>query len=285
MSIKAENLTYIYMPGTPFEATAVEDVSFEIEQGEFVAIIGHTGSGKSTLIQQLDGLLMPTSGRVTVNGFAVSKDKKALKEIRRRVGMVFQYPEHQLFEETVAKDVAFGPKNQGVSDEETDIRVREALEDMGLVYDEVAELSPFELSGGQKRRVAIAGVLAMNPDIIIFDEPTAGLDPRGREMLFDCIDKVHKKGKTIILVSHSMDDVARLADRVFVMSDKRLIFQGTPKEVFSEKNITLELDVPQLTKLERMLNKTGKFNIPEGIFDADAMAGAILRELGGGNNA
>lgn len=281
MSIKAENLTYIYMKDTPFETVAVDNVSFEIGQGEFVAIIGHTGSGKSTLIQQLNGLLIPTSGKVEVNGYEISAEKKDLKEIRRRVGLVFQYPEYQLFEETVAKDVAFGPLNQGMSAEETEARVREALNDMGLDYEEVKDLSPFELSGGQKRRAAIAGVLAMNPDIIIFDEPTAGLDPRGRDLLFESIEKVRKKGKTIILVSHSMDDVARLADRIFVMSENKMIFQGTPAEVFSNKNVSLQLDVPQLTSLQRKLNDSGLFNIPDGIFEVETMKNAILNELGG----
>lgn len=283
MSIKVENLSYVYMQGTPFETVAVDNVSFEINQGEFVAVIGHTGSGKSTLIQQLNGLLIPTSGRVEVDGYEISASKKNLKEIRSKVGLVFQYPEYQLFEETVAKDVAFGPKNQGVSEEETNIRVKEAITDMGLDYDEVAEMSPFELSGGQKRRVAIAGVLAMNPDIIVFDEPTAGLDPRGRELLFECIEEVRKKGKTIILVSHSMDDVARLADRILVMSEGKLIFQGTPAEVFSEQNVKLELNAPQLALLARKLNKTGKFNIPNGVFDVEGMKNVILKELGGKN--
>ena len=283
MSIKVENLSYVYMRGTPFETVAVDNVSFEINQGEFVAVIGHTGSGKSTLIQQLNGLLIPTSGRVEVDGYEISASKKDLKEIRSKVGLVFQYPEYQLFEETVEMDVAFGPKNQGVSEEETNIRVKEAITDMGLDYDEVAEMSPFELSGGQKRRVAIAGVLAMNPDIIVFDEPTAGLDPIGRELLFECIEEVRKKGKTIILVSHSMDDVARLADRILVMSEGKLIFQGTPAEVFSEQNVKLELNAPQLALLARKLNKTGKFNIPNGVFDVEGMKNVILKELGGKN--
>lgn len=283
MSIKVENLSYIYMKGTPFEAVAVDNVSFEIEDGEFVAIIGHTGSGKSTLIQQLNGLLIPTSGRVLVDGLEISSSKKDLKEIRNRVGLVFQYPEYQLFEETVAKDVAFGPKNRGVSDEETAVLVRNAITDMGLDYDEVAQLSPFELSGGQKRRVAIAGVLAMNPDIIIFDEPTAGLDPLGREMLFESINELHKKGKTIILVSHSMDDVARLADRILVMSGGKLVFSGTPAETFSKKRAELNLDPPQLALLAEKLNCSGKFNIPDDVFDIDGMASVIIRELEGKN--
>ena len=283
MSIKVENLSYIYMQGTPFETLAVDNVSFEIEQGEFIAIIGHTGSGKSTLIQQLNGLLIPTSGRVLVDGFEISASKKDLKEIRSRVGLVFQYPEYQLFEETVAKDVAFGPKNRGIPENEIEALVRDAITDMGLDYDEVAELSPFELSGGQKRRVAIAGVLAMNPDIIIFDEPTAGLDPKGRELLFESINEVRKKGKTIILISHSMDDVARLADRIFVMSEGKLVFTGTPSEVFSEKNAHLKLDPPQLSLLASELNRSGKFHIPDGIFDVDSMTRVIIDELGGKN--
>ncbi len=283
MSIKVENLSYIYMQGTPFETLAVDNVSFEIEQGEFIAIIGHTGSGKSTLIQQLNGLLIPTSGRVLVDGFEISASKKDLKEIRSRVGLVFQYPEYQLFEETVAKDVAFGPKNRSIPENEIEVLVRDAITDMGLDYDEVAELSPFELSGGQKRRVAIAGVLAMNPDIIIFDEPTAGLDPKGRELLFESINKVRKKGKTIILISHSMDDVARLADRIFVMSEGKLVFTGTPSEVFSEKNANLKLDPPQLSLLASELNRSGKFHIPDGIFDVDSMTRVIIDELGGKN--
>ena len=283
MSIKVENLSYIYMQGTPFETLAVDNVSFEIEQGEFIAIIGHTGSGKSTLIQQLNGLLIPTSGRVLVDGFEISSSKKDLKEIRSRVGLVFQYPEYQLFEETVAKDVAFGPKNRGIPENEIEALVRDAITDMGLDYDEVAELSPFELSGGQKRRVAIAGVLAMNPDIIIFDEPTAGLDPKGRELLFESINEVRKKGKTIILISHSMDDVARLADRIFVMSEGKLVFTGTPSEVFSEKNAHLKLDPPQLSLLASELNRSGKFHIPDGIFDVNSMTRVIIDELGGKN--
>lgn len=283
MSIKVENLSYIYMQGTPFETLAVDNVSFEIEQGEFIAIIGHTGSGKSTLIQQLNGLLIPTSGRVLVDGFEISASKKDLKEIRSRVGLVFQYPEYQLFEETVAKDVAFGPKNRGIPENEIEALVRDAITDMGLDYNEVAELSPFELSGGQKRRVAIAGVLAMNPDIIIFDEPTAGLDPKGRELLFESINEVRKKGKTIILISHSMDDVARLADRIFVMSEGKLVFTGTPSEVFSEKNAHLKLDPPQLSLLASELNRSGKFHIPDGIFDVNSMTRVIIDELGGKN--
>ncbi len=280
MSVKAENLTYYYMKGTPFESLAIENISFEIEQGEFVGIIGHTGSGKSTLIQQLDGLLVPTSGKVTVDGFGVNSNKKDLKEIRRRVGIVFQYPEYQLFEETVEKDVAYGPKNLGFDDETVNRRVREAITDMGLDFDEIKDQSPFELSGGQKRRVAIAGVLAMNPEIIIFDEPTAGLDPEGRELLFERIKEIRKKGKTVILVSHSMDDIAKLADRILVLSEGRLVFDGTPGEVFSRTTKIKDLDVPQLTTLSRMLNDSGLFSVSEDIFNIEDMTKAILDALG-----
>lgn len=279
MSIKAENLTYIYMQGTPFESTAVDNVNFEIQQGEFIGIIGHTGSGKSTLIQQLNGLLLPTSGKVRFDSCEITKDKKDLKEIRKKIGIVFQYPEYQLFEETVAKDVAFGPKNLGLDEKEIEKRVIEAITDMGLDYNEIKDMSPFDLSGGQKRRVAIAGVLAMNPDIIIFDEPTAGLDPQGRELLFKRINNVRRKGKTIILVSHSMDDIARLADRIFVMSGGKMIFSGTPAEVFSNEAVTSELNMPQLTLLTKKLNKSGLFHINNGIFETDEMINAIMKEL------
>ncbi len=279
MSIKVNNLTYTYMKDTPFESTAVKDVSFEISNGEFIGIIGHTGSGKSTLIQQLNGLLLPTAGTVTVDGIELGKDKQSLKTIRSKIGIVFQYPEYQLFEETVEKDVAYGPKNMGLSECEIKERVKNAIEDIGLDYDEIKDCSPFGLSGGQKRRVAIAGVLAMNPDIIIFDEPTAGLDPQGRELLFEQIKKIHKKGKTVILVSHNMDDIARMADRIFVMSAGQLVFTGTPKEVFSQKSEEFSLDIPQLEKLARVLNETGKFNLPSGIFEIEEMKNNILKSL------
>lgn len=280
MSIKAENLTYIYMQDTPFESTAIKDVGFEIQDGEFVAVIGHTGSGKSTLIQMLNGLLKPTSGKVFVDGVEVGSSKKELKEVRGKVGIVFQYPEYQLFEETVEKDVAFGPRNQGVSDDEIALRVKDAIEDMGLCYEEIKDMSPFELSGGQKRRVAIAGVLAMNPQIVVFDEPTAGLDPKGRELLFESIEKLKLKGKTIILVSHSMDDVARLADRILVMYNGNLVMSGTPKEVFSEKYKEYGLNLPQVAELAKRLNVTGKFNINDGVFTVEKLVDEILDNMG-----
>lgn len=284
MSIKAENLTYIYMQDTPFESTAIKDVGFEIENGEFVAVIGHTGSGKSTLIQMLNGLLKPTSGKVFVDGVEVGSSKKELKEVRGKVGIVFQYPEYQLFEETVEKDVAFGPHNQGLNDDETAVRVKNAIEDMGLCYEEVKDMSPFELSGGQKRRVAIAGVLAMNPQIIVFDEPTAGLDPKGRELLFESIEKLKHKGKTIILVSHSMDDVARLADRILVMYNGSLVMSGTPKEVFSEKYKEYGLNLPQVAELAKRLNATGDFNIDDDVFTVEKLVDEILINMGDKNN-
>ncbi len=280
MSIKAEELTYVYMKDTPFESTAIKDVGFEIKDGEFVAIIGHTGSGKSTLIQLLNGLLKPTSGKVYVDGVEVGSSKKELKEVRGKVGIVFQYPEYQLFEETVEKDVAFGPKNQGEKAEVIAERVKNALEDMGLCYEEVKDMSPFELSGGQKRRVAIAGVLAMDPQIVIFDEPTAGLDPRGREMLFDSIEKLKNKGKTIILVSHSMDDVARLADRILVMYNGSLVMSGTPREVFSEKYREYGLKLPQVAEIAKKLNSTGMFEIQDGTFTIDKLVEEIMNGMG-----
>lgn len=280
MSIKAEKLTYVYMKDTPFESTAIRDVDFEINDGEFVAIIGHTGSGKSTLIQLLNGLLKPTSGKVYVDGVEVGSSKKELKEVRGKVGIVFQYPEYQLFEETVEKDVAFGPNNQGEKENVVAERVKNAIEDMGLCYEEIKDMSPFELSGGQKRRVAIAGVLAMNPQIVIFDEPTAGLDPKGRELLFDSIEKLKNKGKTIILVSHSMDDVARLADRILVMYNGSLVMSGTPREVFSEKYREYGLRLPQVAEIAKKLNSTGMFDIKDGTFTIDGLVEEIMDGMG-----
>ena len=280
MSIKAEKLTYVYMKDTPFESTAIRDVDFEINDGEFVAIIGHTGSGKSTLIQLLNGLLKPTSGKVYVDGIEVGSSKKELKEVRGKVGIVFQYPEYQLFEETVEKDVAFGPNNQGEKENVVAERVKNAIEDMGLCYEEIKDMSPFELSGGQKRRVAIAGVLAMNPQIVIFDEPTAGLDPKGRELLFDSIEKLKNKGKTIILVSHSMDDVARLADRILVMYNGSLVMSGTPREVFSEKYREYGLRLPQVAEIAKKLNSTGMFDIKDGTFTIDGLVEEIMDGMG-----
>lgn len=285
MSIKVENLTHTYMPGTPFQATAIKNVSFEIQQGEFVGIIGHTGSGKSTLIQHLNGLLKPDSGTVTVDGLTTTGEKSELKQIRRKVGLVFQYPEYQLFEETVEKDVGYGPGNMGFSEEEKARCVREAIEAVGLDYEAIKDQSPFDLSGGQKRRVAIAGILAMNPDIIVFDEPTAGLDPSGRELLFEKISYIQREmNKTVILISHSMDDVARLAHRLLVMEEGQLIFDGTPAEVFANREISRRLDKPQLTSIAEKLNATGKFCIPDGIFEVEAMAKAIADCLKGENN-
>ena len=222
MSIIAKDLNYTYGQGSPFETKALNSVSLEINDGEFVGLIGHTGSGKSTLIQHLNGLLHPTSGQVFVDGVDISEKGMNLKEIRRRVGLVFQYPEHQLFEETVYKDVAFGPKNIGIGSSEIDKTVKWAISEVGLDYDEVKDKSPFELSGGQRRRVAIAGVLSMRPEVMILDEPTAGLDPKGRDEILSEVNKLNKQeGITVILVSHSMEDVAKLADKLIVMNKGR----------------------------------------------------------------
>ena len=234
MSIKLENLTYTYMPGSPFAATAVHDVSFEIGDGEFFALIGHTGSGKTTIAMHLNALLQPASGRVLVDGQDVNANGADRRQVRRKVGMVFQYPEYQLFEETVAKDVAFGPSNLGLTAEEVEERVREAIELVGLDYDKVKNLSPFDLSGGQKRRAAIAGVIAMKPEVLILDEPTAGLNPKAHADILSMVEKIHESEKNIIfLVSHNMDDIARMSDKVLVMDHGKLMMDGTPEEVFS----------------------------------------------------
>ena len=234
MSITVENLTYTYSKGMPNETRALEDVSFQLKTGEFAAVIGHTGSGKSTLMQQLNGLLRPDSGKITVGEVCITDPSTKMTEVRRKVGLVFQYPEYQLFEETVAKDVAFGPKQVGMTGEEMDRVVEESIRLTGLDYEEVKERSPFELSGGQKRRVAIAGVLAMKPEILILDEPTAGLDPSAHRDVLELIRRIHRKERmTILLVSHNMGDIAELADRVLVMNRGKLVMNGTPAEVFS----------------------------------------------------
>ncbi len=260
MSIKIENLTFTYMRGTPFEKKAINNISLEIVNGEFVALIGHTGSGKSTLIQHINGLLKPSEGRIFVDDVNITKKGVKLAQVRKQVGLVFQYPEYQLFEETVEKDIAFGPKNIGLEVDEIKIRVKKAMNIVGLDYDTYKEKSPFELSGGQKRRVAIAGVVAMEPKILILDEPTAGLDPKGRDEILTQIKKLHDEyNMTIILVSHSMEDVAKVAKRIIVMQDGGVILDGTPGNVFKEIDIleNVGLAVPQIAYLVQALKKKG----------------------------
>lgn len=278
MSIKIENLTYVYMPKTPFEKKALDNVSLEIEDGEFLAVIGHTGSGKSTLIQHLNGLLKPASGKIYVDGTDITDKDTKLVDIRKKVGLVFQYPEYQLFEETIAKDIAYGPTNLGLNEDEILRRVKKSMEMVGLDYDEYKDISPFELSGGQKRRVAIAGVIAMEPNVLILDEPTAGLDPAGRDDILEQIKFLHEKyNMTIILVSHSMEDVGKLAEKIIVMNDGHIELQGKPKEVFREID-TLErigLAVPQVTYLMRELKRKG-FNVSEDIFTVEKAKSELL---------
>jgi len=257
--LQVKNLNHVYSAGTPFEHKALDNVSFSVERGEFIGVIGHTGSGKSTLMQHLNGLLQPTSGEILLDGKDIWTDKKTTRQARFRVGLVFQYPEYQLFEETVYKDIAFGPGNMGLSAEEIDRRVREAAGFVGLTEEQL-QVSPFDLSGGQKRRVAIAGVIAMEPEILILDEPTAGLDPVGREEILENIDSYRKaKNATIMMVSHSMNDVARMTDRLLVMCDSRLAMDGTPTEAFTHAQELLDmgLDIPALTRIFLELQKLG----------------------------
>jgi len=259
MSIKINHLTHIYNEGSPYERIALQDINLEINDGEFIGLIGHTGSGKSTLIQHLNALLIPSSGEVLLNGVNIYKDKSKLKVIRQRVGLVFQYPEHQLFEMTVYKDVAYGPGNLGLSKEEIDKRVRNALETVGLNED-TFDKSPFELSGGQRRRAAIAGVLAMEPEVLILDEPTAGLDPKGRDEILDAIKLMHDNRKIIvILVSHSMEDVAKLADRIVVLNNGSVVLTGTPREVFAKVDELekIGLAAPQISYVFSQLASQG----------------------------
>ncbi len=280
--LEAKNLTYIYSVGTPFEHKALDDISFSVERGEFIGIIGHTGSGKSTLMQQLNGLLKPTSGTVLLDGQDIWSDKKLTRQARFRVGLVFQYPEYQLFEETVYKDIAFGPKNMGLSPEEVDRRVREAAGFVGLTEQQL-EVSPFDLSGGQKRRVAIAGVIAMEPEVLILDEPTAGLDPVGRSEILGNIQSYRKaKNATIMMVSHSMEDVARLTDRLLVMNGSKLAMDAPPAQVFThaEELTQMGLNIPQVTQVFLELKKLG-LDV-KNVYTIE-QAAAEIRRLKGGN--
>lgn len=268
--IRTEKLTYTYSQGTPFEKTAVDNVDLHIEEGAFVGIIGHTGSGKSTLIQHLNGLIKPTSGKVYIDGEDIHGKNVKLRDIRFKVGLVFQYPEYQIFEETVSKDIAFGPKNMGLSEEEINTRVREAAAMVG-VGEELLDRSPFELSGGQKRRVAIAGVMAMRPKVLILDEPTAGLDPKGREVILDQIKEYHQRSHTtVLLVSHSMEDVARFAEKILVMNKGKVFCYDTPPNVFTRADeiASIGLSVPQVTKVFGLLRSKG-IDIRQDVYTVD----------------
>lgn len=283
--LEVKNLTYIYSAGTPFEHKALDDISFSVERGEFIGIIGHTGSGKSTLMQQLNGLLKPTSGTVLLDGQDIWSDKKLTRQARFRVGLVFQYPEYQLFEETVYKDIAFGPKNMGLSPEEVDRRVREAAGFVGLTQQQL-EVSPFDLSGGQKRRVAIAGVIAMEPEVLILDEPTAGLDPVGRSEILGNIQSYRKaKNATIMMVSHSMEDVARLTDRLLVMNGSKLAMDAPPAQVFThaEELTQMGLNIPQVTQVFLELKKLG-LDV-KNVYTIDQAAAEIKRLKEGNRHA
>ena len=283
--LQVKNLHHIYSAGTPFEHVALEDVSFSVEKGEFIGVIGHTGSGKSTLIQHLNGLLKPSKGSVLLDGKDIWSDKKITRQSRFRVGLVFQYPEYQLFEETVYKDIAFGPKNMGLKPEEIDRRVREAAGFVGITEEQL-QVSPFDLSGGQKRRVAIAGVIAMEPDVLILDEPTAGLDPEGREDVLKNIDSYRKaKNATVMMVSHSMSDVARLTDRLLVMNGSKLAMDGTPEQVFAHADALLEmgLDIPDITRVFLELNKLG-LPVPR-VYTVEQAVKALTSLKGGNANA
>ena len=283
--LEVKNINYIYSAGTPFEHKALDNISFAVNRGEFIGIIGHTGSGKSTLMQQLNGLLKPTSGHILLDGQDIWSDKKLTRQARFRVGLVFQYPEYQLFEETVYKDIAFGPKNMGLSEAEVDRRVREAAGFVGITEKQLS-LSPFDLSGGQKRRVAIAGVIAMEPEVLILDEPTAGLDPVGRQEILANIDAYRKaKNATIMMVSHSMEDVARLTDRLLVLNGSRLAMDGTPTEVFAHAKelVSIGLDIPQVTQIFLHLRELG-INVPN-VYTIEQAVAALKAVRGGSAHA
>lgn len=283
MLIEMKNICYTYKPGTPYETSAIQDISFNVEEGEFIGIIGHTGCGKSTLVQHLNGLLIPSKGEMQLDGIRYFSEQKPNKDLRRKVGMVFQYPEDQLFEETIFDDVAFAPKNFNLGDGQLEEQVKCALEDVGLSYEKYKDRSPFSISGGQMRKVAIAGVLAAQPKILVLDEPTAGLDPKGREEILSRIDTLRtKRNITIILVSHSMDDIAAHADRVLVMNQGKIVIDDVPRKVFKEyKQLNgMGLDIPSVTKLMLKLKHKG-FDVDTEIFTIEEAVQQILRIKGG----
>lgn len=284
MSIIIENLTHIYNEGMPFASKALDNINLTIEDGDFVGLIGHTGSGKSTLIQHLNGILKPSTGKILINKVDITDKNLNLTDIRKKVGVVFQYPEYQLFEETVEKDIAFGPSNLGLEEEEIRKRVKTSMEAVGLDYDVFKDKSPFELSGGQKRRVAIAGVIAMNPEVLILDEPTAGLDPKGRDEIFELIKMLHdEKNMTIILSSHSMDDMAKLVKNIIVMNAGKVEFMGSTREVFENHPNRLKeigLDIPQVLELCNKLREKG-FDIRTDILTIEEAKKEIIRVMRG----
>ncbi len=287
MSIRVENLKHIYDKGMPTESLALDNISFQVEDGQMFGIIGHTGSGKSTLLQHLNGLLKPEEGHIFIGDVDITSPDIAMTEIRKRIGLVFQYPEYQLFEETVAKDVAFGPRNLGLSEEEIEERVKEAIELVGLDYEVFKDRSPFDLSGGQKRRVAIAGVIAMRPEVLILDEPTAGLDPKAHKDVLMMVEEVHRRtGNITILVSHNMADIARLCDNILVIDGGKVVTVGTPKEVFAHRQelSAVGLDLPPITQLTEALRQRG-MDIPDTILSVDEAAEEIAKALGRKRNA
>lgn len=284
--IEINNLTHIYSEGLPFEKKAVDDISLKVEENEFIGLIGHTGSGKSTFIQHLNGLLKPSSGEIIIDGTRVDKSGANLTDLRKKVGLVFQYPEYQLFEETIERDIAFGPKNLDISEEEVQERVKSSMESVGLDYKTYKDKSPFELSGGLKRRVAIAGVLAMEPKVLILDEPTAGLDPRGRDEILSEIKSIHEKRKmTVILVSHSMEDVAKIAERIVVLDKGKVFLDGEPRDIFREEDklLGVGLGIPQITSLMRTLKKKG-LDINEDAITVEEAKESLKKYLRGASN-
>lgn len=284
--IEINNLTHIYSEGLPFEKKAVDDISLKVEENEFIGLIGHTGSGKSTFIQHLNGLLKPSSGEIIIDGTRVDKSGANLTDLRKKVGLVFQYPEYQLFEETIERDIAFGPGNLDLSEEEVQERVKSSMESVGLDYETYKDKSPFELSGGLKRRVAIAGVLAMEPKVLILDEPTAGLDPRGRDEILSEIKSIHEKRKmTVILVSHSMEDVAKIAERIVVLDKGKVFLDGEPRDIFREEDklLGVGLGIPQITSLMRTLKKKG-LDINEDAITVEEAKESLKKYLRGASN-